>query len=99
MEESFRAGQRCTLQAENRHHFIRISKRSFLSYNVIINDYFKSNMKQKPSFSGIQAPHQQRQQPLISAGKKPTMSGTSLAALMDQYGENDFSTISLKMNN
>ena len=55
-------------------------------------------MRQKPSFSGIQQQQQQRQQPLATTGKKPA-GGTSLAALMNQYDENDFSTISLKMNN
>ena len=56
-------------------------------------------MKQKPSFSGIQTQHQQKPQALATTSKKAGISGTSLAALMNQYDENDFSAISLKMNN
>lgn len=56
-------------------------------------------MRQKPSFSGIGAQPQQKQ-PLATMGKKPAVGGgTSLAALMNQYDEGDYSTISLKMNN
>lgn len=46
---------------------------------------------------GMQGQQTPKSQPLLGGGKKTSVGGPSLADLMNNYEENDYSTISLKM--